>query len=224
MAGVQVPGGTAETDSPPPSTCHLPPPTCHLPPATCNLHLSSEYREGYPYTYLIDFLLDEPADARWRNSPARISASRRSCERCRPAGALLAPTGGRVVDQARLHERAKRKFPQADHLLFVNDALQQASSSFVATYHAQQFVEFFDRSPTPRSPLPAPRSLAPRYRIADLGCGMGRQRLPWPRRACTSWRLNITPHTPALLKSISRRWTWLRRAQGAVRRLDRAAP
>jgi SAM-dependent methyltransferase len=63
------------------------------------------------------------------------------------------PQAAALLDQARLRRRASAKFPQAGRLLFVEEALQQASSRNVATYRAQGFAAF--------------------HRIADLGCGIG---------------------------------------------------
>ncbi len=58
-----------------------------------------------------------------------------------------------LLDQARLRQKAREKFPQAEQLLFVDEALQQASSRGLATYRAQQFAAY--------------------ARVADLGCGIG---------------------------------------------------
>jgi SAM-dependent methyltransferase len=63
------------------------------------------------------------------------------------------PQAAALLDQARLRRRASGKFPEADRLLFVEEALQQASSRNVATYRAQGFTAY--------------------RRIADLGCGIG---------------------------------------------------
>jgi hypothetical protein len=63
------------------------------------------------------------------------------------------PQAAALLDQARLRRRGGGKFPQADRLLFVDEALQQASSRNVATYRAQGFTAY--------------------RRIADLGCGIG---------------------------------------------------
>ena len=128
----------------------------------------------FPLTLdLIDFLLDEPAKhalTEFARADLSQQAELRTLTALRQR--FSPDQAAALLDQARLRERAKGKFPQADRLLFVDDALQQASSHAVATYRAQQFVEFLDRSPlpTPHSPLLAPRSA---LRIADLGCGIG---------------------------------------------------
>ena len=58
-----------------------------------------------------------------------------------------------LLDQARLRQAARAKFPDADKLYFIDEALQQASSLAVARYRARYF--------------------APYQRVADLGCGIG---------------------------------------------------
>jgi SAM-dependent methyltransferase len=58
-----------------------------------------------------------------------------------------------LLDQARLREKARRKFDKADQLFFTDDALQQATSPACAAYRAQAFRSY--------------------TRVADLGCGIG---------------------------------------------------
>jgi len=58
-----------------------------------------------------------------------------------------------LLDQALLRRAAQAKFPDAEHLFFTDEALQQASSAAVARYRAGYF--------------------RPYQRVADLGCGIG---------------------------------------------------
>ena len=64
-----------------------------------------------------------------------------------------------LLDQAVLRRRAGRqpgaKFPQAERMLFVDEALEQASSRAVAVYRAGLLVAHGVRT------------------VADLGCGIG---------------------------------------------------
>lgn len=68
-----------------------------------------------------------------------------------------------LLDQARLRHKAGAKFPHPERLLFIDEALQQASSRAVAAYRAQQFANAIHRSP----------STGHRALVADLGCGIG---------------------------------------------------
>ncbi|MBM3122178.1 MAG: SAM-dependent methyltransferase [Chloroflexi bacterium] len=58
-----------------------------------------------------------------------------------------------AVDQALLRQRAEAKFPRASEMLFLREALEQATSAQLAAHHAARLRDF-----------------APRY---DLGCGLG---------------------------------------------------
>lgn len=62
-----------------------------------------------------------------------------------------------LLDQARLRRKAGDKFPQAEALLFTEDALQQASSREVARYRAHSLAGALPRGAW----------------VADLGCGLG---------------------------------------------------
>jgi hypothetical protein len=63
------------------------------------------------------------------------------------------PEAAALLDQARLRQRARAKFPYAERLFFTDEALQQASSFAIASYRAKYFAG---------------------YRcVADLGCGIG---------------------------------------------------
>ncbi len=118
----------------------------------------------FPLTLdLIDFLLAEPAEHALTEF-ARADLSQQA--ELRTLTALrqrFSPDQAAVLlDQARLRERAKGKFPLADRLLFVDDALQQASSRAVAVYRAQQMGAFLSDHGSKR-----------RWQVADLGCGIG---------------------------------------------------
>ncbi|GAB4469449.1 MAG: methyltransferase domain-containing protein [Armatimonadaceae bacterium] len=58
-----------------------------------------------------------------------------------------------LVSVATARQRAKKRFPDAEHLFLTEDALAQATSPILAAYHA--------------------RFLAPLGVVADLGCGIG---------------------------------------------------
>lgn len=60
---------------------------------------------------------------------------------------------GWLLDQTRLRQKAVNKFSSPDNCLYLDEALQQASSLPLSNYHAQQFKEF--------------------RQVADLGCGIG---------------------------------------------------
>ncbi len=70
-----------------------------------------------------------------------------------------------LLDQARLRRKAGEKFPHPERLLFIDDALQQASSRAVAVYRAQQFAAAFHGPMITDQDLPVT--------VADLGCGIG---------------------------------------------------
>ena len=118
----------------------------------------------FPLTLdLIDFLLAEPAEhALTEFSRADLSqqAELRTLTALRQR--FSPDQAAALLDQARLRERARGKFPLADRLLFVDDALQQASSRAVAVYRAQQMVAFLSDQGSKR-----------RWHVADLGCGIG---------------------------------------------------
>lgn len=65
------------------------------------------------------------------------------------------PEAAALIDQAHLRRKATRKFPQAERLFYVDEALEQASGRAVAAYRAQVLVD------------------AGVERVADLGCGIG---------------------------------------------------
>ena len=102
----------------------------------------------FPLTLdLIDFLLDEPAEhalAEFTRADLSQQAELRTLTALRQR--FSPDQAAALLDQARLRERASGKFPQADRLLFVDDALQQASSRAVAVYRAQQMVAFLSDS------------------------------------------------------------------------------
>ncbi len=109
----------------------------------------------YPLTLdLIDFLLGPAAQtalAELREADLgdvalldRVSELRK---RFTPAEASV------LLDQARLRRKAQAKFPNADRLYFMDEALEQATSRAVALYRAASFRAFSC--------------------VADLGCGIG---------------------------------------------------
>jgi methylase of polypeptide subunit release factors len=67
---------------------------------------------------------------------------------------FTAEQAGALIDQARLRQKGREKFGEAAlRMLFVEEALQQASGRRIATYRAQRY--------------------RPYSHIADLGCGIG---------------------------------------------------
>lgn len=118
----------------------------------------------FPLTLdLIDFLLDEPAEhalTEFARADLSQQAELRTLTALRQR--FSPDQAAALLDQARLRERAKGKFPLADRLLFVDDALQQASSRAVAVYRAQQMGAFLSDHGSKR-----------RWQVADLGCGIG---------------------------------------------------
>jgi hypothetical protein len=112
---------------------------------------------------LIDFLLDEPAQrvmVEFTRADLSQQAELRTLTALRQR--FSPDQAAALLDQARLRERARGKFPLVDRLLFVDDALQQASSRAVAVYRAQQMVAFLSEQGSKR-----------RWQVADLGCGIG---------------------------------------------------
>ncbi|MBN2004775.1 MAG: class I SAM-dependent methyltransferase [Anaerolineae bacterium] len=103
---------------------------------------------------LIDFLVSPPArialehlkesDLRDAEILDRLTELRKRFPQDRAAA---------LIDQARLRKKAAAKFPNAERMLFDDEALQQASSRAVAAYHAQHFAGY--------------------RRVGDLGCGIG---------------------------------------------------
>ena len=145
----------------------------------------------FPLTLpLVDFLLEEPARAALAElGPAECAqqGGLRMLEMLRKR--FTADQAAALLDQARLRARASDKFPHPERLLFVDDALQQASSRAVATYRAHQFAALLNRplrstlhprlSSEPASqspPSPILRTGEPGFtlhQVADLGCGIG---------------------------------------------------
>ena len=115
---------------------------------------------------LVDFLLSPPAQAALDELAGQDVGEQASLELLPRLRRTWQPDqAAALLDQARLRRKAGDKFPHPDHLLFTDDALQQASTRAVAAYRAQQFAAALHRSPLPalRSPLT----------VADLGCGLG---------------------------------------------------
>jgi protein-L-isoaspartate O-methyltransferase len=109
----------------------------------------------YPLTTeLVDFLLSGDAQAALRElagenleEQATLSLLTRLRHSFSPAQAAA------LLDQATLRQRAASKFPEPHRLLYVDEALQQASSREVARYRAAAFASY--------------------RQVADLGCGIG---------------------------------------------------
>ncbi|MFO7631194.1 MAG: class I SAM-dependent methyltransferase, partial [Caldilinea sp.] len=76
-----------------------------------------------------------------------------------------AAIAGELVAQARLRQRASVKFPEADRMFFVAEALEQATAQAPAEHRADQFD-----------------SLAPAGVFLDLGCGIGGDLIALARR------------------------------------------
>ena len=74
-----------------------------------------------------------------------------------------------ILDQARLRQKAINKFPLSREMLFTDEALQQASSINVATYHSEKFAGF--------------------KRIADLGSGIGGDAIALGRNVSSVWAI-----------------------------------
>ncbi|MCD4752735.1 MAG: class I SAM-dependent methyltransferase [Anaerolineaceae bacterium] len=66
---------------------------------------------------------------------------------------FLTEETGWLLDQTRLRKKAVEKFSSSGKCLYLDEALQQASSLPLSNYHAKQFKEF--------------------RHVADLGCGIG---------------------------------------------------
>jgi hypothetical protein len=69
-----------------------------------------------------------------------------------------------LIDQARLRRRAVDKFPRPDRLLYIDEALEQASSRILALYRASRYARFL--------------------RVADLGCGIGADTMALATMGC----------------------------------------
>lgn len=100
---------------------------------------------------LVDFLLTPRAQAALAGLAPEAAESPRAVMALRRE--FTPEEAAALVEQAQLRHKAAAKFADAERLLFVDEALQQASSRAVAEYRA--------------------RSFAGCARVADLGCGIG---------------------------------------------------
>lgn len=123
----------------------------------------------YPLTSrLVDFLVSDRAQVALEDlaqqsvsaaaTLARLTALRRQ---------FTPPQAAVLLDQARLRQRARAKFPGAERLLFTDEALQQASSHAIARFRAL---------------VASPSTAASRTWDAESE----RIRSPWPR-SCRRW-------------------------------------
>lgn len=88
-----------------------------------------------------------------------------------------------LVEQAQLRRRATAKFLDAEHLLYTDEALQQASAYEVAAYHARLLVSCGYRT------------------VADLGCGIGGDMLAMARAGLRVLAVEIDPVRAYLAKA-----------------------
>ncbi len=87
---------------------------------------------------------------------------------------------GWLLDQARLRKKASEKFEYADACLFLDEALQQASSLVLSRYHAEQLKDF--------------------YRVADLGAGIGADSIALAKANCDVIAVELDPVRAKLLE------------------------
>lgn len=121
---------------------------------------------------------DIPSDPLQAATALRRTALARLCPAEREAGGVRLPGGevvavaelaGAALTQARLRRRAEEKFgPDARHMYFTPDGLEQATRTVVAEYRAARFAEAV--------------SAAPERPVADLCCGIGGDLLALARR------------------------------------------
>ncbi|MEE4195621.1 MAG: class I SAM-dependent methyltransferase [Anaerolineae bacterium] len=87
---------------------------------------------------------------------------------------------GWLLDQARLRQKAVEKFEHAEFCLFLDEALQQASSLALSGYHVQQLIGF--------SP------------VADLGAGIGADSIALAKAGCQVMAVELDPIRAKLLE------------------------
>lgn len=103
---------------------------------------------------LAEFLLSPEAGAALRELAVQGAQSEAELAQIAALRKHFSPAeAAALLEQARLRQKAAAKFPDADRLFFIDEALQQASSRAVAAYRAQSFAGY--------------------RRVADLGCGIG---------------------------------------------------
>jgi len=93
---------------------------------------------------------------------------------------LSADEAAAVIEQVLLRRRGAQKFRQAARMLFVRDALEQATPWRVARHRAARYAGF--------------------DRVADLGCGLGGDLLALAQTARTVWAVDKNPLRLALAR------------------------
>lgn len=87
---------------------------------------------------------------------------------------------GWLLDQARLRQRASEKFEHAAECLFLDEALQQASSLPLSRYHTAQLQRF--------------------QQVADLGAGIGADSIALAKAGCHVTAVELDPVRAKLLQ------------------------
>jgi len=129
---------------------------------------------------LATFLVSDKAlDALLRYANADLSAaSLQTLEKLRKE--FLPAEAAALVEQLSLRKRSSEKFPHPWPLLFTDEALQQASSFSVASYHADVFARY--------------------DRVADLGSGIGGDTLALASRGRSVLSVEMNPVVCQLLQ------------------------
>lgn len=91
---------------------------------------------------------------------------------------------GWLLDQARLRKKAVGKFDQAEDCLFLDEALQQASSLPLSHYHAEQLAAY--------------------VHVADLGAGIGADSIALAKAGCHVTAVELDPIRAKLLRHNAR--------------------
>ena len=109
----------------------------------------------YPLTSrLVDFLVGDRAQVALKKLAQQDVSAGATLARLTVLRRQFTPSqAAALLDQARLRQRARAKFPGAQRLLFTDEALQQASSHAIARFRADRFSKY--------------------RRVVDLGCGVG---------------------------------------------------
>jgi len=123
---------------------------------------------------LVDFLLSDVAQAALVELVASDPADELGVL-TRLRRRFTAEQAAALVEQVRLRRRAKSKFPDADSMLFTDEALQQATTYEAATYHAKLMVS------------------CGCHTVADLGCGIGGDMLAMARAGLRVFAVEMDP-------------------------------
>lgn len=131
-----------------------------------------------PTPHLAQFLCSAQA-AEWLNlaktlpfTPKTLLQDIQTLRRLSQAKVTLsADQAAAIVEQTLLRRRAREKFSQAEQMLFVREALEQATRQEVAHHRAKRFQGF--------------------ERIADLGCGIGGDSLALAQVAHLVWAYDL---------------------------------